>query len=129
MLDRGILLQSGNEAVAHFWRLGVGHINRTGIRCGCGHRVTKKDVIQTGLYLGVFGPNFIYVRYRCGRCKRIGEQLVQEHEWDPSVLRESEPKILPDDLTRFAEMGEITPEEVIDFHYALDRLGGEAEED
>jgi hypothetical protein len=98
------------------------------IRCGCGHRVVKRDVIQTGLYLGVFGPNYIYVRFRCGRCKRIGEQLVQEAEWDPSVLREAEAKTPPTDVARYEELGEITADEIIDFHYALENLGEKAEE-
>jgi hypothetical protein len=86
--------------------------------------VIKRDVIQTGLYLSVLGPNYIYVRYRCGRCKRIGEQLVQEAEWDPSVLREA-PEAVTSDVTRFEEMGEITAEEVIDFHFGLEKLGVE----
>jgi hypothetical protein len=85
-------------------------------------------VIQTGLYLGVLGPNYVYVRYRCGRCKRIGEQLVQEQEWDPSVLRDpGSPAHLPD-LGRFEQLGEITAEEVLDFHYAIKRLSAEPEQ-
>jgi hypothetical protein len=89
--------------------------------------VIKRDVLQTGLYLSVLGPSYIYVRYRCGRCKRIGEQLVQEQEWDPSVLREAAETAAPD-VERFEEMGQITPEEVIEFHYSLGRLSAEPEE-
>ncbi len=32
-------------------------------------------------------------------------------------------------MRRFSDMGEITAEEVIDFHYALDGLTAEADED
>ena len=81
-------------------------------------------MIQTGLYLTVLGPNFVYVRFRCGRCKRVREQLIQETNWDPSVLQQRPSGLSKADLQRFARMGEITPEEVIDFHYALDRLSG-----
>jgi len=84
-------------------------------------------VIQTGLYLSVLGPNYVYVRFRCGRCRRIGEQLVQEQDWDPSVLHESGVQSVQLDLRRFEQLGAITPEEVIEFHYALERLSGEPE--
>jgi len=104
-------------------------ISPTVIRCNCGHRIVRKDVIQTGLYLSVLGPSFVYVRYRCARCKRIGERLIQEERWDPSVLRPAHRGMSGADLRRFAGMGEITAEEVIDFHYALEHLGEDIEEE
>jgi hypothetical protein len=81
-------------------------------------------VIQTGLYLSVLGPSYVYVRYRCGRCKRVGEKLVEQESWDPAVLHPVRRTRDHADIRRFEEMGEITPEEIIDFHYALERLGG-----
>lgn len=75
----------------------------------------------------MLGPNYVYVRFRCGRCKRIGEQLVQEHEWDPSVLADGRARTVRPDLKHFEGLGEITPEEVIEFHYALDRLSPDPE--
>jgi len=84
-------------------------------------------VIQTGLYLSVLGPNYVYVRFRCGRCKRIGEQLIHEHDWDPAILREAGAQAGRADLKRFAEMGDISAEEVIEFHYALARLSVDPE--
>jgi len=80
-------------------------------------------VIQTGVYLSLMGPGYVYVRFRCGRCKRVGEHLIQQSDWDPSVLEQAGPAEGRGDLGRFDEMGEITPEEVIEFHYALERLG------
>jgi hypothetical protein len=85
-------------------------------------------VLQTGLYLSVLGPSYVYVRYRCGRCKRVGEKLVEQESWDPSILRPAKPGARDKELRRFAAMGEITPEEVIDFHYALDGLTGDPDE-
>jgi hypothetical protein len=82
-------------------------------------------VIQTGLYLSVLGPSFVYVRFRCGRCRRIGEQLVQQSEWDPTMLRQEEARITEADRRRYEGLGEITAEEVIDFHYAVARLSAE----
>ncbi len=78
-------------------------------------------MIQTGLYLSASGPSYVYVRFRCGRCKRVGEQLVQESNWDPGVLQHTEVRMSEDELRRFSEMGDISAEEVIAFHYGLDR--------
>jgi len=84
-------------------------------------------VLQTGLYLSVLGPSFVYVRYRCGRCKRVGERLVEEEAWGPSVLRRAHTSAGEKSLRRFERMGEITPEEVLDFHYDLERLSADPE--
>ena len=84
-------------------------------------------MIQTGIYLSVLGPNYVYVRFRCGRCKRIGEQLVQENQWDPSVLRDGHAPANRPDLEHFERLGDITAEEVVEFHYALDRLSSDPE--
>ena len=89
----------------------------------------RRDVIQTGLYLSVLGPSYVYVRYRCGRCKRMGEQLVEQESWDPAVLQPAPRPRAEVDFRRFAEMGEITADEVIAFHYGLRTLGEEAEGD
>lgn len=80
-------------------------------------------MIQTGLYLSVLGPSYVYVRYRCGRCKRVGEKLVEQEAWDPAVLHPARRTRGDADIRRFEEMGEITPEEIIDFHYGLEGLG------
>jgi arsenate reductase-like glutaredoxin family protein len=85
-------------------------------------------VIQTGLYLNSAGSSYVYVRFRCGRCKRVGEQLVQESNWDPAVLHFAEVQMSEEDLHRFEAMGEITPEEVIGFHYAIARLGADGDD-
>lgn len=85
-------------------------------------------MIQTGLYLSVLGPSYVYVRYRCGRCRRVGEKLVEQDAWDPSVLQAGA-RASEVDVRRFAEMGEITPEEVIDFHYAVQRLSADSQKE
>jgi hypothetical protein len=106
---------------------GSSEIHPTIIRCNCGHRVVRRDVIQTGLYLSVLGPSYVYVRYRCGRCKRMGEQLVEQEAWDPSVLQPA-PRLRAEvDLARFRQMGEITPDEIIAFHYGVQTLGEDSE--
>ena len=85
-------------------------------------------MIQTGLYLSSTGPSYVYVRFRCGRCRRVGEQLVQESNWDPTVLQHTEVRMSEEELRRFVEMGEITPDEVVDFHYAVGKLTAEPDD-
>lgn len=85
-------------------------------------------MLQTGLYLSVLGPSYVYVRYRCGRCKRVGEKLVEQERWDPSTLEPRAAQRPSRDLERFAAMGDITPEEIIDFHFAVESLDAEPEE-
>jgi hypothetical protein len=86
-------------------------------------------VIQTGLYVSIMGPSFVYIRFRCGRCRRVGEQLVQQSEWDPSVLQQGEVRPAEGELQRFQALGEVTADEVIQFHYALKGLRAEPEEE
>lgn len=103
-------------------------VSPTIIRCNCGHKISRKDVLQTGLYLSVLGPSYVYVRYRCGRCKRVGEKLIEQERWDPSILEPRPARRRERDLRRFAAMGDITPEEIIDFHLAVESLSAEPEE-
>ena len=102
---------------------------KTILKCNCGHRVITKDVLQTGLYLNLAGPSFVYVRFRCARCKKRGEQLIQEDKWDPAVLSQSTGELGEDELRRFREMGPITADEIIGFHECLDQLDLAEEEE
>jgi len=52
----------------------------------------------------------------------VGEQMIREGEWDPSILQLQGERKGKVDARRFKQMGPITPEEVIEFHYALERL-------
>ena len=92
------------------------------VTCNCGHQISTKEILQTSLYLSLLGPSFVYVRFRCGRCKRVGEKLVREEKWNQGMLRPEGPSISATDRQRFETMGPITPAEKIDFHYALDTL-------
>ncbi|NIM07488.1 MAG: hypothetical protein GTO55_12040 [Armatimonadetes bacterium] len=97
-------------------------MNKVVIRCKCGHRIIRRDVLQMRFYLSLFGPSFVSVHYRCGRCKRIGKQLVEEQRWAGfNVERSAEEAVAQaDDRSRFESMGKITPEELVDFHFALE---------
>jgi len=84
--------------------------------------VITKDVLQTGYYLTLFGPSFVYVRYRCSRCKRVGEQLIEEDKWNPEILAGPSRGPSRAKRKRFEQLGPITPEEILDFHFALEKM-------
>ena len=98
-------------------------MNKVVIRCQCGHRVMRRDVLQMRFYLSLFGPSYVSIHYRCGRCKRVGKQLIEEQRWAGfGADRNKEEAAAPiEDKKRFEQMGEITPEELVDFHLALER--------
>lgn len=95
---------------------------RSAIKCNCGRRILTKDVIQTGYYLRLFGPSFVYVKYRCSRCKKLGEQFVKQEEWEGGILNDLPAEVSPEEKTKFCEMGRINIHECIDAHFELDKI-------
>jgi len=67
------------------------------------------------------GPSFIYVRYRCSRCKKLGEQFVKQEEWESGILREATTEVNLDERKRFEDLGPIRMSEMADFHDELER--------
>ncbi|MEI6913767.1 MAG: hypothetical protein WCL39_01400 [Armatimonadota bacterium] len=95
---------------------------RTQIRCNCGNRVVAKDVMQKGYYLRVAGPSFVWLKFRCSHCKRLGEQFIKQEEWDERLLLESPTEVSDEDKIRFEKMGPIDIHEVIGVHFTLQEL-------
>jgi hypothetical protein len=95
---------------------------RTSLKCHCGQRVIARDVMQTGHYLRLFGPSYVYVKYRCSRCRKLGEQFIKQEEWESGILKDSLQEVGQDDKDRFEDLGTIDINEVIDFHFALENL-------
>lgn len=90
------------------------------IKCNCGQRIVARDVMQTGYYLRLFGPSFVYVKFRCSRCKKLGEQFVKQDEWEDGILKDIPSEMKQDQRQNLAGKGPITLEEVVDFHYKLE---------
>jgi len=76
--------------------------------------------MQTGYYLRLFGPSFVYVKFRCSRCKKLGEQFVKQDEWEDGILKDIPSEMKQDQRQNLAGKGPITLEEVVDFHYKLE---------
>src|SRR4051812_8028825 len=89
------------------------------INCNCGQRVVSRDVLQRGQYLRLFGPSFIYLKYRCSRCKRLGEKFIEQDKWDDALLRDIPAEFGGDEKSEFDRLGPITIDEVMDFHQSL----------
>lgn len=94
---------------------------RTGIFCSCGQRIYDKDVVHRSYYLRRVGSNFVYIRYRCPRCKRLGEQFIRQERWDERLLRGEANELTPSEKERVEKLGPITVDEMIDFHEYLEQ--------
>jgi hypothetical protein len=95
---------------------------RTSIKCNCGQRIIAKDVVQHGYYLRLFGPSFVYVKFRCSRCKKLGEQFIKQEEWEDGILKDVALEVSHEEKEQFTAQGPIDINEVIDFHFQLDTL-------
>jgi len=78
--------------------------------------------MQQGYYMRQFGPSYVYIKYRCTRCKKLGEHFVKQEEWEDGVLREITCEASDPERNRFATLGSITLDEMRDFHRALENL-------
>ena len=97
------------------------------IKCNCGQRILAKDKMQTGYYLRLFGPSFVYVKYRCSRCKKLGEQFVKQDEWEDGILNDAPSEMSPDENTKFKGLGKIDIHECIDAHFELEKISSLSE--
>ena len=95
---------------------------RTSIKCNCGQRIIAKDVMQHGYYLRLFGPSFVYVKFRCSHCKKLGEQFIKQEEWEDGILKDSAIELSHDEKEQFTVQGAISINEVIDFHFELEKM-------
>ena len=95
---------------------------KTSIKCNCGQRVFSRDVMQQGYYMRQFGPSYVYIKFRCSRCKKLGEHFIKQGDWEEGLLKDNSTELTPSEKSRFESMGKITIDEMINFHYALDGL-------
>ncbi len=97
------------------------------MRCECGYEITKNDIIQAGLYLRPFGPIYVAFKYRCPRCGRLGEKLVEYPQWVKALAASSmEAEEAREEANASSSIPEepITIDEVLDFHEYLKNLKG-----
>lgn len=94
-------------------------MKRPMVRCRCGHRVLAKEVLRTDLYERPSGREYVYVKYRCQRCKRMGETFVPESSWDWRIFEASRNELSETEAELFSSRAPISSEDVIDLHREL----------
>lgn len=95
---------------------------KTTIKCNCGQRIFSRDVMQQGYYVRQFGPSYVYIKARCSRCKKLSEHFIKQEDWEDSMLRDSATEVSSTEKSRFDGLGKITIDEMINFHYELEKL-------
>ena len=78
--------------------------------------------MQAGYYPRPFGPSVVLVRYRCSRCKKLGERFVKQEEWENGIFRDVRVETTPEENSQFESMGPIAMTELARFHEELDAL-------
>jgi len=78
--------------------------------------------MQQGYYMRQFGPSYVYLKFRCSRCKKLGEHFIKQEDWEEGLLKDSALEVNAAEKSEFEKMGKITIDEMINFHYALDGL-------
>jgi hypothetical protein len=88
--------------------------------------VLAKEVLRTDLYerRATEGSSreYVYVKYRCQRCKRMGEAFVPESRWDRSILEPVQNEMNDAERDHFLDESPISDDEVLDFHRRLQEL-------
>ena len=92
------------------------------IVCACGHQIAAREILQHGYFMSHWEPVWVYVKYRCSRCKMMGEKLVDYQNWDGSVLEYEAAEPTSEEADRFLAMGEIDDAEVQAFAHGITTL-------
>ncbi len=95
---------------------------KTSLNCHCGQRIVRRDVMQQGYYVRQFGPSYVYIKYRCSRCKKLGEHFIKQEDWEDGLLHEITSEVSDPERNRFSQLGRISLEEMRSFHHALENL-------
>jgi len=102
-------------------------MKRPAVRCRCGHQVLAKEVLRTDLYERPSGREYVYVKYRCKRCKRVGETFVAENRWDWRIFETPQNEMSESEIDSFADKTPISSEDLLDFHCLLENVSTAAD--
>jgi hypothetical protein len=64
----------------------------------------------------------VYVKYRCRRCKRMGEAFIPQEEWDWSIFEVPRNEMSEAERDRFQDKQDISAGDVLNFHRDLKRV-------
>lgn len=96
--------------------------NRIPIKCSCDQQIRIQDIVQMSLYVKRGGPVFLMVRFLCPHCRQYGETVIQQIGGgkEDSILQLEE--LTDKEREELKSQGQITTDELIDFHLALKDL-------
>ena len=97
------------------------------VRCRCGHSVLGKEVLRTDLYERSSGAEYVYVKFRCARCKRIAQTFVPASSWDWQKLEPSPGELSPEERDRLLEEEPVEAADLLLFHDDMARIETAAE--
>lgn len=97
-------------------------MNQSNVRCRCGHQVLGREVLRTEPYEKESGREEVYVKYRCRRCKMMGEAFIPREEWNPEMFRAPRNEMGALERDRFVDENPVSSGDVISFHRALQRI-------
>ena len=96
-------------------------MNKLIVRCRCGHQVLGREVLRTEPCEKSSGAEFVYVKYRCRRCKKIGEAFIPHEAWNPTMFEVPHDEMKVEERDRFIDASAISSGDVISFHRALQK--------
>lgn len=96
-------------------------MNKPILRCGCGHQVLGKEILRVEPYEKESGREAIYIKYRCRRCKRLGEAFFSRLEFDASIFEAPRNEMSDVERDHFLDEKTISSGDVIAFHRALSK--------
>lgn len=91
------------------------------VRCRCGHQVLGREILRSQPCEKPSGAEAIYVKFRCRRCKKIGEAFVPHEEWTPDMFDVPNDEMKSDERDRFVGSAAIGSSDVISFHQILQK--------
>ncbi|RYG70535.1 hypothetical protein EON80_07740 [bacterium] len=96
-------------------------MNKPILRCRCGHQVLEREVLRAEPYEKESGREAVYVKFRCRRCKRMGEAFFDRLEWNPGIFEAPRNEMSEVERDRFLDEKSISSGDVISFHRALSK--------
>lgn len=82
----------------------------------------KRDVMRQRYFERQFGPSYVYIRYRCSYCKKLGECFIPREEWSVKLLNEITSETTEVELQHFSSLGPITFSEMRTFRHELEHM-------
>ncbi len=91
------------------------------LRCSCGHQVLGREILRAEPFEKESGREAIYIKYRCRRCKKLGEAFFNRLEFDASIFEAPRNEMSDAERDHFLDENTISSSDVIAFHRALSK--------